>query len=469
MKREKLFDAITDIRDHLIVGAEKRRKRKVRWIAPVAAAAAVVLVLTALLNPAGNPTGFLLAEAAYPEIPPRPEYDQYQTFEEFDTDNTAWMEQYGHYYRYLPEEITLSLRGFFKESIRSLMAQGEGKNRACSPLNLYMALGLLSEITDGTTREEILKVLNAADTDTLRTQVNTVWNAMYHGNGSKCIPANALWLNEGLSYKSSALDTLSKQYYTSVYQGKMGDGDYDRTMQNWVNTQTGNLLKEQVSGLSMPEDTVMALTSTLYFSSKWNEEFDEEYTKKQTFHAVSGDVECDFLNESYTQKGFYWGERFTATFKSFKEGQMLFLLPDQGVSADELLRDEQALSFLAGDRYVAEAKTLDVSTSLPKFDVVSQMELTEQLRSMGINEVFTADANFSPLTNGSAVLSEVQHGTRVYIDEEGCEAASYIMMEGAGDAMPEEVDRILFLVNRPFIFAVYNEGIPLYVGVVHQP
>ncbi len=469
MKREKLFDAITDIRDSLITGAEKRRKRRMRWIAPVAAAAAAVLVLTAILYPGGTPAGFLLVEAAYPDTPPRPDSKDYLDYEEFNAADDAWWEQYGDCYRYLPDEISLSLQGFFKESIGTLMTQNEGKNRACSPLNLYFALGLLSEITGGTTREEVLNALDTSDIDTLRTRVNTVWNAVYHGNGSKCIPANAVWLNEGLSYKSSTLDTLSKQYYASVYQGQMGTDDYDRALQDWVNTQTGNLLKEQVSGLSMPADTVIALTSTLYFGSKWSDEFDEKNTRKQTFHAESGDVECDFLNESYTQKGFYWGERFTATFKSFKDGQMLFLLPDQGVSVDELLRDEQTLAFLAGDRYAVESKTLDVSTSLPKFDVASQMELTEQLRSMGINEAFSANADFSPLTDTPAFLNEVQHGTRVYIDEEGCEAASYVMMEVTGDAMPEEVDRIHFLVDRPFIFAIYNEGVPLFVGVVHQP
>lgn len=246
------------------------------------------------------------------------------------------------------------------------------------------------------------------------------------------------------------------------------DEAYNQQLQDWLNQQTGDLLKEQTQSISMDSDTMVGLASTVYYSTKWYDEFQKENTFEQTFHATTGDILCDFMHEDYRQKNYYWGDRFSAVYKSFDEGNMLFTLPDEGFSIDELLQDEKALAFLVGDYLAAESKYMKVSLSIPKFDVSYQSELTDALQELGITEVFGADADFSPLTQEKVALSEVQHGTRVAIDEEGCVAAAYTVMQGEGSAQPPE-DKIRFVADRPFLFAIYSNGVPLFVGVVNQP
>lgn len=467
MKREKLFDAITDIRDHLILGAEKSRKWRIHWIAPVAAAAALVLVLSALLYPGGNPAVLVIAEAAYPEIPARPQSENYESFDQYQSDHDAWLEQYRDYVSYLPEETIAPMRDFFAQSIGSLMSDAGMENCACSPLNLYMALGLLSEITGGSSRQQILDLLDAEDTEALRKQASTVWKALYSNGTSKCIPANSIWLSDDLSYNSDTLTALAEHYFTSSYRGDMGSDSYNRALQDWLNTQTDGLLQDQIGDLSMAPNTVLGLASTVYFSTKWYDEFRKEDTREQVFHTATGDITCDFLNEGYKQKDFYWSGRFSATFKNFDEGNILFMLPDEGVSFHELLQDEKALAFLAGDHLAVESKYMKVSLSVPKFDISSRLELSKDLQDLGISEVFGPNADFSPLTKDAAFLSEVQHGNRVAIDEEGCVATAYTVMIGEGSAEPpkEEID---FILDRPFLFAIYSNGVPLFVGIVNQ-
>ena len=74
------------------------------------------------------------------------------------------------------------------------------------------------------------------------------------------------------------------------------------------------------------------------------------------------------------------------------------------------------------------------------------------------------------MTNDTEVyLSQAKHAARVAIDEEGVTAAAYtaMMMCGAGAPPEEEVD---FTLDRPFVFAITGtDGLPLFVGVVHQP
>jgi len=56
----------------------------------------------------------------------------------------------------------------------------------------------------------------------------------------------------------------------------------------------------------------------------------------------------------------------------------------------------------------------------------------------------------------------------VQIDEEGVKAASYIEFPGAGSPMPPE-EIIDFVLDRPFIFAITTERIPLFMGTVNDP
>ena len=90
---------------------------------------------------------------------------------------------------------------------------------------------------------------------------------------------------------------------------------------------------------------------------------------------------------------------------------------------------------------------------------------------MGITDVFDPSiSDFSPMTDDTEVyLSQARHAARVAIDEEGVTAAAYTatMMCDAGAPPEEEVD---FTLDRPFVFAVTGaDGLPLFVGVVHQP
>ena len=67
------------------------------------------------------------------------------------------------------------------------------------------------------------------------------------------------------------------------------------------------------------------------------------------------------------------------------------------------------------------------------------------------------------------VLAKADHAARVVIDEEGCTAAAFTVMENAMSAEPpdEEVD---FVLDRPFLFCITGlSGLPLFVGVVNSP
>lgn len=419
-----------------------------------------------------------VVRAEYPEMAPYPDETKYYgitgSFDDrgFSKAYDAWLQDRRS--RQQQEGYQEGLHVFFKRSSAQLLSGTEGENRVYSPLNVYMALGMLAELTDGNSRQQLLDVIGADDMETLRKQAAAVWNANYCADSAvNSLLASSVWLADDMSYRRETLELLADNYYASSFRGTMGSEEYNRAFQEWLNEQTGELLKEQVSGMKFDSDTVLALATAVLFQAKWQHEFPKGKTERGIFHAAGVDESCDFMHQSDTQT-YYWGEKFTSVYKGLRQsGGMWFVLPDEGVSLEELLADEEAMDFLFpadADREGWEkSKYMVVNLSVPKFDVTSQIDLSSGLQALGITDVFDASAaDFSPMADDAegVYVSAAEHDVRVMIDEEGCTAAAYTVIAEAGAGMPpeEEVD---FVLDRPFLFMISgSDGLPLFVGSV---
>ena len=443
-------------------------------------AAVSVFSLTACAQPEAADTGkYQLAAAQYPQMAQYPDESKFikangdfdsegfsEVFDAWWTDRRKQMDQ--------PEGYTDVLDSYLRTVIPQLLTDGTGENKACSPINIYIALAMLAEITDGESREQILALLGSGDLDALRTEASAVWNANYCDDGAvTSILASSLWLNGKINFKQETMDALAKYYYAWSYRGEMGSAAFDQALQEWIDQQTGGLLKEQASGLTMDKETILALATTIYFRAKWSGEFSENNTSPDTFHADNGDVTCDFMHQSGTNT-YYWSDRFSAVAKNLENsGAMWFLLPDEGTALTPLLRGEAALTDLFTDVYDNDrAQTAKLVWSVPKFDVNSDLELTDTLKMLGVTDAFDdTRADFSPLADFDepVAVTQVQHAARVKIDEEGCEAAAFTAIMGdATSAMPEDLPVVEMELDRPFAFAITGaDGLPLFVGAVN--
>lgn len=485
MNRKDLYESMEHIDDQILERSETRRRaprRLPRWMGPVAAVLVVAVAAGILLRPEGGglvSSAYAVAEAVYPEMAPYPNEMDYfdRVTGEFDSDGFSQVyDQWWESVRAQRQEEGYAdgLEGFFSASIPQFLSGSGESNRVYSPLNVYMALAMLAELTDGESRQQILDLLGSDSIETLRTQARAVWNAHYCNDGATTsILASSLWLDEDVTFVQETLDTLADTYYASTFQGEMGSEKLNQALRDWINQQTGGLLEEQTEGLELSEDVVLALATTIYFRAKWGQEFQEENTTPDTFHAPSGDITCDFMHSSGTGT-YYWGEQFGAVRKSLENdgGAMWFLLPDEGVTVDDLLADGQVMDFLLSNGDWENQKDLIVNLSLPKFDVSSRIDLVDGLKALGITAVFDpAVSDFSPMTTQveGIFLSQAEHAVRVAIDEEGVTAAAYTVMAAAGSGMPPE-DEIDFVLDRPFLFVLTSrDGLPLFVGVVNQP
>lgn len=492
-RSRKLYDGITNIDDDLAEEAQAdvpaRRSRP--WIKWAALAACAVIVFAGafslwrsnrpaavpqpgqtqqepanLSKPSAPSAEFLVAEAHYPEMVTYPgEGAGSEAWEAWRASVEAQTAQ--------PAGYQIGMDGFLSRSTVQFLSGAGSENRVYSPLNVYMALAMLAEVTDGESRQQILNLLSADSIESLRTQAHAVWNANYRADGIITSQlANSLWLRDDMAYHQTAADTLADQYYASTFRGKMGSDEYNKMLRDWLSAETGGLLDGYIDGVELDPATVLALASTIYYKAGWDDEFSEGGTSADVFHAPGGDVTCDFMHQ--TREGtVYRGEGFTAVAKRMREGGWMWLiLPDEGTGADAVLAGDM-MPFLLNADGRAALGYYNVHLSLPKFDVSSDLDLAADLRSLGVTDVFgRTRADFSPITDADGVfVGRVEHAARVTVDEEGVEAAAYTVIDAPGSAEPGDMpEDYYFMLNRPFLFAITGtDGLPLFVGVVNQP
>ena len=499
MKPEKLSDAIGMIDDSIIESAQESRKTKKKkhgWVKFVALAACFCLVVVGVAGhfnrippdnggfgtnpnvtnknnaPTVNFLSYKINEAKYPETIDYPQEEAFMNLIDLDWESYSqaldkWYEideaRLGNRLnvKNYSSFLTTSTKNFFK---------GNKDNLVYSPLNVYLALSMLAETTGSNTRKQILDLLGTDSVETLRNNANKLWLSNYMDDGvTTNILANSVWLSEDMEYNKSTLDILADKYYASSFKGKMGSSGYNRALQEWLNDQTGGLLKDEASEMEFSEETLLGLASTVYFKARWDSEFNEIATESDTFYGKDGTQSVDFMHQK-SSNDYYYDDNYSAVAKSFTNpsGKMWLILPNEGITPEKLIQNGDIDPILTGGKPKHVKQYALINLSMPKFDVSSSLDLRSNLKQLGVTDVFDdSKADFSPTFNSPAYLSMIQHSARVTVDEEGCTAAAFTVMTADGTAAP--MDEVEFNLNRPFIFVITaDDRTPLFVGIVNN-
>ena len=358
---------------------------------------------------------------------------------------------------------TEALRQFGDETA-AVVFTGE-RNEVYSPVSLYVALGMLTELADGETKQQVMDLLGMSDSETLRQWTKALWQQLYHDERDSALRlGNAAFLNENMAFYKEPLDVLTEDYYASSYQVPMGSKAADKAVAAWLNRQTNDLLADDTKAIETKESDLLRLYNTIYYKAAWQEAFFEGATKQDIFTAADGtEQRTDFMHISIEGAPVARGEGYRCASLYLKDGgEMTFYLPDEGVTVEELLQRKNILSELLP----VNAEEVRVNWSVPKFDIRASLELNDALQALGVTDAFDAvKADFSPLTEQAAYVESVNQAARVRIDEEGIEAAAFTEVQ-AGAGAPQELDEEEMNLNRPFLFAIWKDGAPLFVGVV---
>ena len=368
------------------------------------------------------------------------------------------------------EDSSYSAMASFAAKTAAKVLVGADSNANFSPFSLYYALAMAANGANGTTKDELLGLLGFSDAETLAEQCGNMYRNMVsrerEGNADFMI-ADSLWLSEkyngeAVTYNEDFLNTCAEQFYAEVFSADFTSEETAENMKKWIKAKTNGTIEPNVD---IDPETLLSIINTLYLKDEWTSRFDKDTTTDGEFTRADGQkVSCSYMN-AIRDQGFIKGENYTAAGVSMKNfGSMWFILPNEGVSTDDILLDESAMATVFAGSTTGYG---DVTFAIPKFEFSSSFDLVEALNSLGVTEAFADTADFSGISDMTAGIGSVKQETYIAIDENGVEASAYTELDYSGAAMP--TDSAELILDRPFIFAITNGTVPLFIGVVNDP
>ena len=251
-------------------------------------------------------TKYVVKEAAYPAYPKEPRFEDYfdengeGDWDAYDAAYTEYREALQKLGKLDAEPDGGAVLAFANRTLGKIFADSE--NRVYSPISLYAALSMLTEMTDG---------------ETMRRTVRDMWMSVYLDDGrSVCRLANGAFLRENADVKQEAVDALVDWYYASTYRVPRGTEEADKAIAGWLNQNTGGLLSEETGNIRTDGNDLLRLYNTIYYKSSWRDAFESSRTREDVFTAANGAKQkTDFMHR--TESGSYRkGDGYTAAPRS---------------------------------------------------------------------------------------------------------------------------------------------------------
>ena len=342
----------------------------------------------------------------------------------------------------------------------------EGENTLLSPLSVLSALSMTANGAEGATLTQMESTLGMR---------RDLWNECFRSwlnalSGDPALKqANSVWFTSDprFTVNRDFLQTNADYYGADVYQAPF-DGTTLADLNNWVKEKTDGMIPRILD--EIPPEAVMYLVNALAFDARWAKQYEKYSVWPGEFTCADGTKRTvDFMWSEESQ--YLEGERFTGFIKPYEGGKYAFaaLLPKEGCSVEDCLEGLDGASLQA---LLASPQQEMVNAGLPKFESETSLELSEVLKSMGMELPFDGGlADLSGLgtsTGGNIYISRVLHKTFITVSEDGTRAGAATVVEACDESAMEMQNVIL---DRPFIYMLIDTetNLPFFIGTLQNP
>lgn len=344
----------------------------------------------------------------------------------------------------------------------------ETDNIFVSPLSLHMALAMLTNGTDNTTKTELLTALRANDmTIGELNELHKKLMAQLPEADRRVILklANAIFYRNSFSVNKTFL-TVTNDFYAAVAKGLPFIASDAAIVNKWAYDNTNGKIPKVLDKIN-PDD-VMFLLNALYFKGDWRSKFDTKNTTDEAFLSENGTRRTVKMMNAEDTLLLYSGSRdFSAITKSYGNSQFsaTFILPQDGKKIADVMHN---MNTDIWQEITKKARITKVQFGLPRFTLSGSYRLNNTLQRMGVKQMFTDAADLSKLSESRTKVSFVKQDTYVGVDEVGTEAAAVTTIGIEFTSAPQIVT---FKCDKPFgiIISERTSGVILFMGKVMNP
>ena len=369
---------------------------------------------------------------------------------------------------YMQNEANINKTKALQNSVKMtdlLSAEASGKNIMFSPTSLNFALGMIAEGAKGETKEILDDYLGTNDFAAYAKEYLDKIKAYNtedesYGYQSKVKIADAIWLDNGLTLQEKFKNTVSDSFGAEVEAVDFSAAEKTCDVINsWCDKNTEGLIPKIITPDLINDNTGLCLTNSLYFESGWSGEPWNVSDTEESFGKKEKTKYMTCIGDRY-----YENDKATAFGRDYANGlSFIGILPnDEG---DFNLEDLDIGGLLKSNPEYDE-----VDCKMPKLNFETSTVLNDMLSSMGLDNLFSSNSDFSGIADQNVNVDTILQKTKLELDENGTKAAAVtaVTMECMSAAVENEPIIKTVELTRPFAFLIYdrNNDEILFIGKV---
>lgn len=369
---------------------------------------------------------------------------------------------------YMQNETNINKTTALQNSVKMtdmLSAEASGKNIMFSPTSLNFALGMIAEGAKGETKEILDDYLGTNDFAAYAKEYLDKIKAYNtedesYGYQSKVKIADAVWVDNGLTLQEKFKNTVSDSFGAEVEAVDFSAAEKTCDVINsWCDKNTEGLIPKIITPDLINDNTGLCLTNSLYFESGWS---GEPWNVSDTEESFGKKEKTKYM--TCTGDRYYENDKATAFGRDYANGlSFIGILPnDEG--------DFNLENLDIGGLLKSNPEYDEVDCKMPKLNFETSTVLNDMLSSLGLDNLFSSNADFSGIADQNINVDTILQKTKLELDENGTKAAAVtaVTMECMSAAVKNEPIIKTVELTRPFAFLIYdrsNDEI-LFIGKV---
>ncbi|KAH8347763.1 hypothetical protein KR084_000934, partial [Drosophila pseudotakahashii] len=353
-----------------------------------------------------------------------------------------------------------------------VISQGQ-RNVVFSPFSVHALLAMIFGAADGKTARELNQAgeFNNNQLDVAQDFAKVI-KLKEHLQGAELTVATKTYYNQQLGGVNPGFDDFGKFYFNAATEAvdmQNGKDTADR-INFWVSDSTRGKIRELVGSTDIDSQTQALLVNAVYFKGRWEHEFAIMDTQPYDFRHTDGrttPVAMMYNDDIYGLAELPELDA-TALELAYKDSatSMLIVLPNQPNGLANLERQLSRREFNL-NKIAHRLRRQSVHVRLPKFQIEFEQDMTEPLKLLGLQQMFTPNSQVTKLLNVPVRVSKILQKAYIDVGEAGTEASAASYAKFVPLSLPPKPKE--FIANRPFVFAIRTPSSVLFAGHVENP
>ena len=364
-----------------------------------------------------------------------------------------------------------------------LVQEAGTENFVFSPYSVWLPIAALLNATDAAHQEALLEALGAigvTEADVNQAAYRMLYDLtkeeerFYREDYDSPLQiANAIFVRQDMTLNKDFTQSFADYFKGTAMNLDFSSPEAVDIVNQWASDNTEGLITDLVQ--EFDPMTIAVIANAIYFSDRWEEEFNPKETEEDVFHAPSGDSTAFYMLCDSDSQYYYEDTRMQAICLPFLNGGGMYILLPKDETAMELL---SAMTQDYFDEIRISTRPTKGKLLLPRFAIENDVpNLRDALEALGV-PLF--DIGAAPLTGGllegdmPVWLSDAMQKAIVKVDEEGLTAAAVTLMYSDSLGMEFPSEPFEMNCNKPFVFLLCQSTADgdeqvLFTGVVNQP